>query len=126
MRNTMMNALRKAGQRLNEFDVAYAKRASRDMGEVEKHPLRQMLGAAPLSEIGDVQADSMIERLLGESLAMGTRATNVGYRYGLPAAGVTLAGKGLYDLSQGLYAAAAETPVFGGPEDGAQPGQLPL
>ena len=29
----------------------------------------------------------------------GVAATNIGYRYGLPAAGVTLAGKGLYDLS---------------------------
>ena len=27
-------------------------------------------------------------------------ATNVGYRYGLPAAGITLAGKALYDLTQ--------------------------
>jgi hypothetical protein len=126
MRKQLMDGLRKAGQRLSDFDAAYAERASRDMGSVEKHPLRHLLGASPLSQIGDVQADTLAERILGEGLVLGTKATNIGYRYGLPAAGVTLAGKGLFDITQGLYAMAADTPVFGGPEDGAQPGQLPL
>lgn len=43
-------------------------------------------------------------------------AANVGVRYGLPAAGVTLAGKGLYDL----------TVAFGGGADQQERGQLPL
>jgi len=43
-------------------------------------------------------------------------ADNVGVRYGLPAAGVTLAGKGLYDI----------TASFGGGADYQEPGQLPL
>lgn len=125
-RQTLMNALRKAGDRVNEFDRAYAARAAKDMGAIESHPIRHMLGGSAISEIGEVQADSMVERLLGETIAMGARGTNLGYRYGLPTAGVTLAGKGLFDVTQGLYAAASATPVFGGPEDGQQPGQLPL
>lgn len=43
-------------------------------------------------------------------------AANMGVRYGLPAAGVTLAGKGLYDL----------TVAFGGGADYQEQGQLPL
>lgn len=43
-------------------------------------------------------------------------AANFGVRYGLPAAGVTLAGKGLYDL----------TIAFGGGADYQEQGQLPL
>ena len=43
-------------------------------------------------------------------------AANMGVRYGLPAAGVTLAGKGLYDL----------TIAFGGGADYQEQGQLPL
>ena len=43
-------------------------------------------------------------------------ATNIGYRYGLPAAGLTLAGKGLYDL----------TAQFGNAADYQEPGQLSL
>ena len=41
---------------------------------------------------------------------------NLGVRYGLPAAGVTLAGKALYDL----------TVAFGGGADQQERGQLPL
>ena len=43
-------------------------------------------------------------------------ASNVGVRYGLPAAGVTLAGKGLYDM----------TAMFGNGADYPEEGQLPL
>lgn len=121
-----MNALRKAGTRLNEFDTAYAERAARDMGVIEDHPIRHMLGGSPISSIS-AEGDSMVEKLIAQSMVAGSIGTNLGYRYGLPAAGVTLAGKGLFDLSQGLYNAAANTPVFGSnPADGSQQGQLPL
>jgi hypothetical protein len=75
--------------------------------------------AMPLRDINPITSDLKLE----DSALL---AANIGSRYLLPAGGVTLAGKGLYDLTQGLYAAASATPVFGGPEDGAQPGQLPL
>ena len=102
----MLGRLRKAGEHLltkaNEFDTAYARRAEKDMGGADKSPIKTLLGGAPLSEIGEVEADSQIGRLLGEAAAMGVRGTNIGYRYGLPAAGVTVAGVGLQNLTQDM------------------------
>ena len=118
MRRQIMDKLRMAGQRVNDFDKAYAARVAKDMGPVEQHPLRHSLGASAISEIGEVEADSMIERILGEALVMGARGTNVGYRYGLPAAGLTLGAVGLEDIISGLYDGASQVPVM--------PGQLPV
>ena len=113
-----MDKLRMAGQRVNDFDKAYAARAAQDMGSVSEHPLRHALGGSAISQIGEVEADSMIERVLGEALAMGGRGTNIGYRYGLPAAGLTLGAVGLEDIISGLYDGASQVPVM--------PGQLPV
>ena len=107
-----MDKLRMAGQRVNDFDKAYAARAAQDMGVIEDHPLRHALGASAVSEIGEVQADSMIERILGEALAMGARGTNIGYRYGLPAAGLTAGAAGLEGIISGLYDEASQVPVI--------------
>lgn len=125
-KESVMNALRMAGQKIKAFDEAYAERAAKDMGDLGENPLRHMLGASPVFADSQVDADTLLERILGESIIFGARASNAGYRYGLPAAGVVLGGKGIYDITQGLYGAASATPVFGGPEDGQQPGQLPF
>ena len=112
-----MNQLRKAGKALQDFDTAYAERAARDMGGIEKSPMKVMLGGTSLSEpIQDFQADSVLDKVLGYGAAAGVYGTNAGYRYGLPAAGLTLAGKGLYDL----------TAAFGNSADYQEPGQLSL
>ena len=118
MRKQIMDKLRMAGQRINDFDKAYAARARQDMSPVEAYPLRNMLGGSGISEIGDLQADSAVERVLGEILMAGTKATNIGYRYGLPAAGLTLGAVGLEDIISGLYDGASQVPVM--------PGQLPV
>lgn len=108
-----------AGQRINDFDKAYAARAAKDMGSLEQHPLRHMLGGSPVFPgNAEVTADSAIEQLLGQAAILGIRGTNIGYRYGLPAAGLTLAAVGLEDIISGLYDKASEIPVM--------PGQLPV
>lgn len=42
----------------------------------------------------------------------GGAAANIASRYALPAGGVMLAGKGLADLTNGLYDAASEQPIL--------------
>jgi len=116
MRKQLMDGLRKAGQKLKAFDDAYAERVAQDIGSVDKYPMRHLLGASPIFENPQLQADTLAERLLGYGMIAGTTATNIGYRYGLPAAGVTLAGKGLYDM----------TAAFGNEADYPEEGQLPL
>ena len=143
-RQSMMDALRSAKDRLLSFDEKYANAIFDRTGgqNVMDSGLVNHVGmisrALPFKESDRYFATSPYEARGGygprdkDSQRMGSRidkgliAANVASRYLLPAGGVTLAGKGLYDLTQGLYAAASATPVFGGPEDGAQPGQLPL
>ena len=115
MRHQIMDKLRMAGQRINDFDKAYAARAARDMGSLEEYPLRHMLGGSPVFPgNAKVDADSAIERVLGELAILGTRGTNIGYRYGLPAAGVTLGAVALADGISGLYNAASQAPAYRG------------
>ena len=101
-----------AGQRVNDFDKAYAARARQDMSPVHDYPLRNMLGGSAISDIGDLQADSAVERVLGELLMLGTKGTNIGYRYGLPAAGLTAGAAGLEGIISGLYDEASQVPVI--------------
>ena len=54
--------------------------------------------------------------MIGSVMSGGAAATNLGYRYGLPAAGVTLAGKALIDL----------TSAFGGAADQPEPNTLTM
>lgn len=42
------------------------------------------------------------ERLINELVQMGMPVANIGVRYGMPIAGVTAAGQGLYSLGQAL------------------------
>ena len=136
MRNTMMNALRKAGTALNEFDKAYAYKLQEG---VKNTSIPLYMRAAPLEQfnkpvfpmsayesVGGIGPRTVQEAQIGGIVDKVLLGTNIASRYALPAGGITLAGKGLFDLTQGLYEAASNTPVFGGPEDGAQPGQLPM
>jgi hypothetical protein len=94
-----MNKLRQMMQGLGNLDAKFASRAERDMGGAQKHPLRVALGATPFNDMGVARADTVLEKAAGAVAIGGIAATNAGYRYGLPIAGVTLAGKGLFDLS---------------------------
>jgi len=128
----MKELLRKAGNKLREFDDAYAARVRSDSQYL---PPTQLLGGSPITYVvqatpaselamemaketngpvskGAIQRHQGMEYLMGA----GVTATSAGYRYGLPAAGMTLAGKGLYDL----------TASFGGQADQQEPNQLSL
>ena len=123
-RQSIMNGLRKAGQTLLDMDERYAK-AIEDRLPQNPNVVQGFGGfgsAIPIREIHPFANEKTADKFIDA----GILGANIASRYLLPAGGVTLAGKGLYDLSQGLYAVADATPVFGGPEDGQQPGQLPL
>ena len=102
MRERIMGGLRKAGKAIMDFDTAYAERVERDMGGLNKSPLRVMLGGSPLNSRVENYGETMMETAINNAAIGATYASNIGYRYGLPAAGITLAGKGLYDLTIGM------------------------
>ena len=109
-----MDILRKAGQAIADFDAAYAERVQKDTPGFM--PLTTLLGGLPVSKVeaspaneaamyiaqskkgpasmGQVRRHQAVEQLLG----YGVMGTNVGYRYGLPAAGVTAAAAGIHGL----------------------------
>ena len=118
--------LRKAGKALQSFDTAYADMIEKGVLDNMKNMpgprgvlegFRGMTSAVPLDKIFvDQGAENAKERALSIAMNTGVFAANVGSRYLLPAGGVTLAGKGLYDL----------TAQFGGVADQQEPGQLSL
>ena len=110
----MQELLRKAGQALSGLDTRYAERVRKDSAKL---PLTQMLGgqalgipaASPAAELAmefakegsGPASKGMIRRHQAAELAMGAGivAANAGYRYGLPAAGATVALKGAIDMA---------------------------
>ena len=80
--------LRKAGSSLRNFDDAYAAKAAEGA-----HPFVQMSSGLPVTY---APSGTAAEKAVGYALV----GVNAGARYALPAGGVTLAGKGLYDLTQ--------------------------
>ena len=134
MRQQVMGALRKAGQAVKDFDTAYSgKIAQMYVGPLEKASLEgrtpnpvqvatgvfgSMLGGGVPSferlKI-DYQADDPLRNLDGVVSRI-LPAINTVPKYVLPAAGITLAGKGLYDL----------TTQFGNAADYPEEGQLRL
>ena len=125
----MRELIRKAGDAIRSFDDAYAQKV------LKGPPLTAMLGGAPLTygiqpspakelamgmaaELKGPASKDQIQRHQAIEYAMGAglMATSAGYRYGLPAAGVTLAGVGIHELAQ----------KFGGPGDTQEPNQLSL
>ena len=114
----MREFLRKTGKSILDADERYAKRAARDMGGAHQSPVKVFLGATPAREFGyeTSKAQGFKEHMIGSVMSGGAAATNLGYRYGLPAAGVTLAGKALIDL----------TSAFGGAADQPEPNTLTM
>ena len=118
----MRGLIRKAGGALRNFDDAYAARVRDDSSML---PATKLLGGTPLGAVEASPASELAMNLAMDGqgpasmgairrhqaveygLGAGIVAANAGYRYGLPAAGMTLAGVALNDLSQ----------QFGGPAD---------
>ena len=119
--------LRAAGKRLLDLDEAYALKLGNLLGgdpNSEGNLIRKIvghgMGGVPL-KVGPLTptfsgSEPALIKALGHAGAYGIPALNAGVRYGIPAAGVTAAGFGLYELSQ----------QFGGEGDQQEPGQLPL
>ena len=84
-----MEGLRKAGGAIRSFDDAYAAKAA----EVTDNPFVKMTSGFPVTYAPE---GTMKEKAVG----YGILGANAAARYALPAGGVTLAGKGLYDLTQ--------------------------
>lgn len=96
----MLGQIRKAGQFLADKDRQYASAIAKNI-DPSKQPLREMTQAVPLADIfgqGNT-GESQVEKLVGLGMDVGVASANMASRYLLPAGGVTLAGKGLYDLA---------------------------
>ncbi len=124
-RQSIMNGLRMAGDKLREVDHAYASRVS-DLieGDPSKtNPIRGLLAILGGAEPGQMKAVadpgeklSRMQQVIGNTWAYGAPAAGIGIRYGIPAAGVHLG-------VQGIQGAAN---YFGGQADEPSPGVLPL
>ena len=68
------------------------------------------------AEVKNQDNDAFFNYVVKPGMQVAPYASNIAVRYGLPAAGLTLAGKGLYDL----------TIAFGGGADYQEQGQLPF
>ena len=93
-----MQQLRKAGQALGDMDKAYT-------DAVRKVPAFNNIGAGvPLNELTKYpyETDNWKERRMIDAMTGVVATANVASRYALPAGGLTLAGKGLYDLTVGM------------------------
>lgn len=115
-----MQQLRKAGKYLLDKDQQYAQAVATKLGKHAGGPVG-FVSTVPLRDTlpnpAD-RADTRAEKVALAAMSAGVGAANVGTRYALPAAGVTLAGKGLYDLTMQL--------AYGGQADQQERGQLKL
>ena len=127
MRERIGKGFRKVGEALNNFDKAYASKFERNakgpidgVGMVGRAvPLSESYETIGMSEYetrGGIGPRTRSERDMGRAVGTGVFAANLASRYLLPAGGITLAGKGLYDL----------TTQFGAIADQQQPSELPL
>ena len=122
-RKTMMDGLRKAGsmlqsggKKLLDLDEAYAQKVGESI-DARRQPLAEMTRAVPIKHLlAPSTASNKLELAMDMALVGTAGSANIAARYALPAGGVTLAGKALYDL----------TTQFGGVADQPQPNQLTL
>ena len=111
-----MEQLRKAGAAIRSFDDAYSEkiRGMYDNANPAVQAAGYMVGGGHPS-LRRAEPEGA-EGIVGKALEYGIPAVNAVPKYVLPAAGVTLAGQGLYDL----------TNQFGGVADMQEPSQLSL
>ena len=108
-----MDQLRKAGTAMRDADRWYSDRIANMYPDTIGGNLGAMVGGGIYSfERADIPGDGWQERAVSYALP----AVNAVPKYVLPAAGLTLAGRGLYDL----------TNQFGGAADQQEPSQLTL
>ena len=125
-RKTAMDGLRKAGKFLGDIDERYANKIEAGaMKNMEKggileltEGIRGFTSGVPLRDTwhGFSKTENRKEVMQQAAMDLSVMGANVASRYALPAGGVTLAGKGLLDL----------TAQFGGKADQQEDNQLPL
>jgi len=103
--------LRKAGDRFRAFDDAYTNKIDERLGDIGQY-LTKGRDLNPLETMGMLGAYSVtrpVTRKYSEEgnevpniAAYGIPAISAGVKYALPAAGIGLAGKGIYDLTASL------------------------
>ena len=122
MGNRIMDGLRKAGSAIQSVDDAYSAKIAgiyRGSNPAVQTAAYLVGGAHPSfrkAEPDYRDGASKFERALGNAAVYAIPAANAVSKYVLPTAGVTLAGKGLMDL----------TAMFGGTADEQQPQELRL
>ena len=88
---------------IGNFDRRYAGKVLENLGGSGQAPIKEMLTAQPFGDTVARTPDRDTMSAIAEEIMIGgVKSLNLGYRYGLPAAGVTLAGKALLDLT-GAY-----------------------
>ena len=130
-----MEQLRKAGSAIRRFDDAYSKKigdfyedrfenSDKTAVDIAKATAGLMFGGATPStrklgievSVGADGKENKMERALANVLDIAMPIESAVVKYALPAGGVTLAGKALYDL----------TVQFGGMADQPEPNQLSM
>ena len=91
MRQKITERLRKAGEAIRDFDYAYAQKVMNSDAPV----VVKVTSGVPL-----FHSFEGIHNATEQAAATGLKAASAASRYALPAGGVALAGKGLYDLTQ--------------------------
>ncbi len=108
-----MGMLRKAGEKLRQFDDAYASKilnmyAPEGVKGRGPHGIAGLvLGGFPASKVEGIQANDPPvfpgEQFLAKHVVpYGLPAVSTSVRYGAPAGGIALAGKGLMDIASAL------------------------
>ena len=110
----MREHLRKAGRKIADMDKAYGQKVGdfiagdpKNWKDRKRDFIRATLGAVSEAQYGDVEVNFKKEpkfwgKVGAEAFKIGIPTAGVGIRYGIPAAGVALAGKGLIDLTSQL------------------------
>ncbi len=105
----ILEMLKAGGKKLENMDNRYADAVYDRIGGKDSNPFIAYTSTGP---IGDMVRQDMggDPRLMAAKY--GTIGANLASRYALPAGGVMLAGKGLADLTNGLYDYASEQPIL--------------
>ena len=101
----MRQLMRRAGEALMDADAKYARAVdisaySPSLQAGHAMPLRDIVDAVPIG-------DGVMNQVLGHGVRSGLMGANVAARYALPLGGMTLAGKGLMDLT-GMFVSENE------------------
>jgi L-fucose isomerase-like protein len=107
----IMEMLRAGGRGLEGMDDRYAESIYQRFGN-GNNGVSAVINAGSNTPVMDIlrQDAGGVPALMAQKY--GGAAANVASRYALPAGGVMLAGKGLADITNGLYDAASEQPIL--------------